>query len=473
MGNKFVRNYLYDMVYRVVIILLPLLLTPYIARVIGPEGLGIYGFTSSVTVLFCVFAELGTATYGVSSIARCMNNEDELSILYSELKIFRVICVFISYIMLLVFVLTYKKYTGFFLINSMILIADAFDISWYLEGIENFKTLSVRNICVRIVSAISIFIFVKHQDDLDRYIFILALASLLGNIFVLIQIKQKRVRFWKCNIKRHIKPMLFYALPQFAIYINATLDKSILGFLSIDSSSVAFYSQPERIIQVAQSILTSLGFVLFPRISKLVSESKLENAKNMIYKVASIVALVGVPVMLGIIITADIFIPVFLGDGYEESIHILRIYAPIIFIQGMRAVVCTPLFLPLKRGKSYNISVIVCVFINITLDIILIPVYGAMGATFATVFSELVVLIVQLWFLRDIINLKRIVKIVTRYFMAYVGMSVIVILVKRTSVNGFIGLIALAVSGILSYMAILFLLYRKDIINLLMCLKIK
>lgn len=178
MKDSLVKNYLYDISYRVVIMLLPLILTPYISRVIGPEGLGIYGFTSSIITLFCVLSELGSATYAVNCVAKSRVDRQELLRVYKELRLFRVLAVVVCYILLILFIVFYSRYSMIFWINSIILIADAFDVSWYLEGIESFKILSTRNIFIRLCSAIAIFVFVKGKDDLALYVTILSSASL-------------------------------------------------------------------------------------------------------------------------------------------------------------------------------------------------------------------------------------------------------------------------------------------------------
>ena len=462
MKNSLVKNYIYDMSYRLVLIIVPLILTPYTARVVGAKGLGIYGFTSSIITLLCVFAELGTATYTVNLISKSRNDMDKLSFLYSEFRYFRCATVLFCYFILSIFLIIYKKYEIAFLINSFVLFADFFDISWFLEGNEDFRILSLRNIFIKLLTTILIFIFVRSPRDIFLYIGILSISNVIGNISVLIKKGMPLKKFNTCNIKRHVRPMFFYSLPQFAVYINAVLDKALLGFLVSDTSLVAFYSQPERVIQIGQSILSSLGYVLFPRISLLIGENKKKEAEELIYRVCFVIGLIAIPMVIGLIGTSDIFIPVFLGEGYNRCILILIFFAPIIFIQGIRAVVCTPLFIPFGLGNKYNLSVLISAVMNIVLDIALIPFFQEKGAVVATIMSELFTLCIQFIFLRKHISVYKVLKNSCRYTWGYFFLIMNLILLRQFVRCNVMGLIILIISSIFVYFLAIVIFYRKD-----------
>ena len=69
------RNYIYNMVYQVLILILPFITTPYLSRVLGAEGIGIYSYTYAIVTYFILFGSLGIALYGQREIAYAQENK--------------------------------------------------------------------------------------------------------------------------------------------------------------------------------------------------------------------------------------------------------------------------------------------------------------------------------------------------------------------------------------------------------------
>ena len=75
METKSIRkNFLYNMVYQVLILILPIITTPYISRALGAEAVGIYSFTVSIVTYFTLFGTLGVLMYGQREIAYARDN---------------------------------------------------------------------------------------------------------------------------------------------------------------------------------------------------------------------------------------------------------------------------------------------------------------------------------------------------------------------------------------------------------------
>ena len=174
------KNYIYNMVYQVLILILPLITTPYLSRVLGAEGIGIYGYTYSIVTYFILFGSLGVAMYGQREIAYAQENVEARKKVFIEIIIFRFITIALAAVAYFFLFMNGKEYQIYYQILLIELIAAAFDISWFFQGMEEFKRTVTRNVLVRICSVSLVFILVKTKEDLaagER------LANLLNILF--------------------------------------------------------------------------------------------------------------------------------------------------------------------------------------------------------------------------------------------------------------------------------------------------
>ena len=105
--------------------------------------------------------------------------------------------------------------------------------------------------------------------------------------------------------------------------------------------------------------------------------------------------------MFGIISIATHFVPIFYGPGYNKVIYLISVISPILVLVGLSNVTGTQYLLPTKQQNKYTLSVVVGAVVNFVLNLFLIRTYGAIGASIATVISELAVTITQFIFVRD------------------------------------------------------------------------
>ena len=176
------KNYFYNLFYQILVIVMPLITTPYLSRVLGAESIGIYSYTLSIATYFILFGTLGISMYGQREIAYVQDDEKKRSIVFWEIVLLKAITMTIS---MLIFWFTYGmygEYKIYYRILIIELISQCIDISWFFQGIEEFKKTVIRNSIVKLIFAVCIFIFVKSPNDLIKYIVIIAGANLFGNL---------------------------------------------------------------------------------------------------------------------------------------------------------------------------------------------------------------------------------------------------------------------------------------------------
>lgn len=391
--------------------ILPLITVPYISRVLKPEGVGTFAYTNSIVQYFILFGMLGIGIYGNKMVAMARDNKEHLSKTFFSIYFLQLLLTSISLIGYLIFVIFFfHEYKMIALLQAIALLATVIDCSWFFSGLEQFKKIVTRNIIVKVFSLIAIFMFVKNPDDLIIYTIIMGLSTFIGQLVMWLYVKEyvESVKIKFIDIINHIKPTLVYFLPQVAVQVYFVLDKTMLGILS-GSSEVGIYDYADKILKIALAVVTSLGTVMLPRMANTYAKGDWAKANNYITKSLEFSTLIAIPIMFGIAGIAKEFIPWFLGEEFNRSASVLFILSPAIFLMAWGGVFGTQYLVPLGKMREYTISLYMGAVVNLIVNFILIRPYGAIGAAIGTLCAEFAVILVQVFFIRDQINIKKVV----------------------------------------------------------------
>ena len=463
------KNYIYNLAYQILIIILPVITTPYISRILGVENIGIYSYTLSISAFFILFGSLGIALYGKREIAYLQKDKKKYTIAFWEILILRVITMSIS---LIVFCFTFVRngdYQNYFKILILEIIANCIDISWFFQGLEEFKKTVIRNMLVKLISVICIFTFVKTKQDLTKYFIIYVMSILLGNGSLWLYLPRflEKIKIKELHIKKHLKPTISLFLPQIAVEVYTILDRTMIGLIINDKSEVGFYDQSQKITKMLLTLITSLGTVMLPRIANNFANGKKKKIVKYMRKSFNMVFFLSFPMIFGIISVSAIFVPKFFGEGYDKVAVIMNVISPIIIFIGLSNVVGTQFLLPTKRQKEYTISVVCGAIVNFIINISLIWKYGAIGASIGTVIAEFMVTAVQMYFVRKDFNIWKIVKSSKNYLMASLIMFVICLVIRSIVRKPYFSMALQVIIGMISYLTILLVLEDKFIYDII------
>ena len=408
------------MIYQVLILVLPLVTTPYLSRVLGAEGIGKYGYTYAVVTYFILFGSLGVAMYGQREIAYAQENIEARKKTFIEIVLFRFVTIAIATVFYYFFFIKGAEYQIYYQILLLELIAAAFDISWFFQGMEEFKRTVTRNVLVRICSVSLVFILVKTKEDLAKFTLIYSLADLIGNLSLWLYVPKyvKGVKVKNINAFRHLPQIILLFIPQIANQIYKILDTTMIGALVADKAETGYYEQGQKVIRLLLTVVTSLGVVMVPRMASTFMSGDNEKIKDYLKMSFRFVFFLAFPIMFGITSIAASFVPVFFGEGYDKVVILISIISPILLLMGMANVLGTQYLLPTKRQKEYTISVLIGLIVNFILNYILIKQYASIGASIATVISELVVVVIQYQYIKKDINFKTLLNLAWKYLVA-------------------------------------------------------
>ena len=458
-------NYIYNLIYQMVVVLVPLLITPYLTRVLGATELGIYSFTYSIATIFFLFAALGINTYGQREIAFVQDDIDKRSNIFWELIIIRAVSTFLSLALLFIFSFVTYRYSIYYQIFGLYVFANLFDITWFYQGIEDFKAVSIRNIIVKFLFLISVFVFVKTKDDLWIYILLFSLSTLVTNASFWFKLKDlvKKVPFKTLEIRRHMKPVLLLFIPQVASLLYTVFDKTMIGMIVPDVKEVNFYEQASYIDKTILMLIITIGTVMASRMAQAFINDDKKLMKSYMLEIINFVWLFGSALMFGVAAVIRNVVPWFYGPEYSSVVYLVYIMSPLIIIIGLNNVIGIQYLIPTKRQNKYVCAIVIGSIINIIINLFLLNLIGTVGAAISSVVAETVILLIELASVKDLIKLSDIIKIGYKYLIYGLIMFVITYFSGNIFGPTIYGVLFQILVGGLTYLFILFITKDKFI----------
>ncbi|MDM0929498.1 flippase [Clostridium perfringens] len=454
------KNFLYNAIYQIFMILLPIITVPYVSRVLGPSGVGLYSYTGSYAQYFVLVGMIGVSLYGNRQVAYNKNNKEKLSKEFWNiygLQFLTTLISFSSYIVIFVIINSSNKIM--YLVQSIVVLTTIFDISWFFIGYEDMRSVVFRNTIVKIIGVLSIFIFVRKPEDVIKYAFIMVMSNFIGQIIMWFNIKDKVYKY-KPNIKesiKHLKPALSLFISQLAIQIYTLLDKTMLGFMT-GVYEVGLYENSQKTIKLSLTLITSLGVVMLPRMSALHSQGKKDEFNKLIYKAFSFVNFMVFPMVLGLIAISNTFSLWFYGESFNGIGFLLKIGSMLMIFIGWSNILGIQVMLPMKKERQFTISVTIGAIVNFILNLFLIKEFQANGTTLASVIAEFSVTATQAYFLKELIDIKSIFKSIIKPLIGSIIMFIaLIFIIPMFRIGVFWTLIEVAIGGII-YLVVMYVL---------------
>lgn len=449
------KNFLYNVVYQVFIFIIPLISTPYVSRVLGADNIGIYSYTYSIVYYFMLATMLGINNYGAREIAKIFTLKSKEKLSYSfcsmyYLQLFMGIVMLIGYNVLSIF--CFHEYNKIFLVQNLFLISAILDINWLFFGLEKFKVTITRNIIIKLISLILIFIFVRGREDLIIYTLILSFTTLISQVYLWL-VARKHISLVKVKLKdvcSNLKPCAILFIPVIAYSIYRVMDKTMLGAIS-GTTALGYYENAEKLINIPICFINALGTVMLPSMSKISDEDEVAKKTLQSFKLSLCFI---IPMFFGILAIGNPFSLVFFGNEFEESGIILNYLAITIIFSAISNIVRTNLLIPRGKDKIYVTSTVIGAVINFGINLLLIPKFSYIGACIGTILAEFSVMLYQLIYVKKYINAYEIFKIFGEYLIKSLIMFIVIILVGMYIKNDFVRIIVQVVVAVIIYFAL-------------------
>lgn len=401
-------NFIMNIILTMSSFIFPLITFPYVSRILLPEGTGRVAFATALITYFNMFAQLGIPVYGIRACAAVRDDRERLTRTAQELLTINLVMSVLAYIALayaLIYMPRLWEDRTLYIIVSFTIILSAIGMEWLYKALEQYTYITVRSVIFKFVALIAMFVLIHKKEDYAIYGAISIFAASASNIFNFINVHKyiDLKPIGNYNFKRHFKPVAVFFAMSCATTIYTNLDNVMLGFMTTDID-VGYYNAAVKIKTILVSIVTSLGTVLLPRASYYIENGLVDEFKRISKKALNFVFVIAVPMMVYFMIFAKNGIYFLSGNEYSGSIIPMQVIMPTLLFIGITNILGIQILIPLGKEKYVLISEIAGAIVDLTVNIILIPMMASTGAAVGTLVAEAVVLIVQLLALRTAIK---------------------------------------------------------------------
>lgn len=419
MKNSVLRNYIYNLSYQILTLITPFITTPYLSRVLGPDGIGLYSYTTSIVSYFILLASMGVSDYAQREIAYHQNDRYIQSRTFFEVLGIRNVLVVISLVSYYLFLTQVESDHTIYWIQAINIIAVLFDITWFFQGLEEFGKIVARNFIVRIINIVAIFVFIHDSSDLNLYIFLIGFMNVVSGLSIWFYLPKYLVHVERRDIRpfRNFLIIVQLFLPQIAIQIYTVLDKTMIGVITASPAQNGYYEQAEKIVKMTLMVVTSLGTVMIPRIASSYANGDVAMIRHYIMRSYRFVWLIALPMMFGLIGIIDQVIPWFFGPGYGPVGILVKIFTGLLLAIGINNVTGVQFLIPINKQNIFTLTVLIGAILNFVLNLVLIPIFMSLGAAIASVTAETAIALVQFYFVKKYFSLIDVLSISKKYFL--------------------------------------------------------
>ena len=433
MNHKIVKNYIFTLMYQLLVLLVPLITAPYLARTLGPEGTGAYGYVYSMTSIINTLVLLGVYNYGNRQIAYVRDDCKKMSEVFWQIMSIRLMLAIFGTIIYFGVVFFVKKYVVLFVLYYTFLLANFIDPTWLYVGVEDMKWEVIKNAITKVLAVLGIFIFVKNTDDLPAYVFIQGFSVLLSNILSYSQLKRYISRFKLdfSRIKEDLVGSVMLFLPSIAATIYTQCDKVMIELITGNSSQVAFYDYSEKIVTIPLTFITALSTVMMPRIANEFKKGNNAKIQNLLISAARFSMFIAIPMTVGLMSVASKLVPWYLGESFAPTISAIVLISPIVISNTLTGISGGQYFTATNQMKVLILSQFFAAVANVLINAILIPVYGFYGAAVATLITSFSCAIIQYVYLFRQVRLPGVLRSALKYAVFSLIMYIAIYLVTH------------------------------------------
>lgn len=424
-------NYILNTAYQVLTLITPLITAPYISRVLGADGVGVYSYTSAVVAFFALFAILGTTVYGQRTIAQCRDDKAARSKNFWEIELLSLLSTAVCLAAWFIFILISPEYKFIFFILTIELLSKGFDISWFYAGLERFSFIVIRNTVIKLVGILLLFLLVKRSDQVWIYIAILSVSNFLGNVSMWLPLRKlvSKIKLRDVQMKEHFRQTMIYFVPTIAASVYTYLDKVMIGWFTEGTSENGYYEQANRIIKIGYTVLISLNTVMSSRMSYLFALNKEKEIKNKLENALAFIITLGLPVVCGISCIASNFVPWFFGEGFDKVVLLMILSSPLVVILSMHNFLSSQYLVPSGQRARSTKGVFIGAGVNFCFNLLLVPFLQSVGAVIATLIAETSICVVYFYMSKDFVSPKLILKYLPKQLLAAEAMSAVVLVI--------------------------------------------
>lgn len=377
-------NFLSLVVLQGINYLVPLIVFPYLVRVLGIDGFGLYSFIVAVIMYGVMLSDYGFDLSATRLISLHSGNKHKIDEIFSTVMIikFGISLLYLLVLTLLIlFVYKFSQNASMYYIAYGLVIGQVLFPVWFFQGMEKMRYITILNALAKFIFTVLIFIYVHTPDDIYLVLLFNALGAIVaGAVALYISIKHFDISFYLPTFKQikfYLKDGWYIFTSRIAVELYVTSNVIILGFFA-NNAIVGYYSIVEKIVRAVGSMLEPLTRAVFPYLAKVYESSHELFFKRNIQLFFLILSIM-LPMALVVYFNAPWILAVVSGETPNElMITLLKIFSFILvfYLYGHQF---TNILVTLGETKLLNTVVIIAGILNVTLAPIVIYLFGVVG----------------------------------------------------------------------------------------------
>lgn len=385
--------------------ILPLITLPYLVRVLGPEKYGSIAFATAFVTYFQWLTDYGFNLSSTREISLNKDDKNKISTIFSSVMVIKFSLLVLSFIILSVVVFSFTKFRSDWLIYFFafgMVVGNVLFPTWFFQGMEKMKYITVLNIIAKVIFTILIFVFIREASD---YLYVLLINSagmiLVGIIAIIIVYNDFGIKLKipkTHEIKQQLKDGWHVFISTVSISLYTTSNSFILGLLT-NNTFVGYYAAGESIVTAIMGLWTPVSQTLYPYFSRLHSESK-ELAKKHLRKILIYTSFITFTLSVLFSLSAPFIVKIILGSNYTASIIIVQILVFILFAIGINNIMGIQGLVAFGYSNVFSKIVVFAGLVHLVIIITLIYLFGYVGAAVAVVNTEIVIAIIEYFAIR-------------------------------------------------------------------------
>lgn len=392
----------------------PLLILPYLVRIVGVENYGKIVFAETIMLYFTIFTNYGFVYSGTSQISIFRNIDYRINKIFSTILLIRFFFLLICFGLLIIFLYLFidvKQEYKLYIYSFGIVIGESIVPSWLFQGKEKMKYLIIIQLISKLIYTIFIILFITKKE----YYYLVNLFNSIGYIFAAIISIFISIRYFKIkiifpkwvDILYQLKNGYHIFITTFGIQLYRNSSLFLLGIITQNNYYVGIYSAAEKIIKSIQICIQPMAESLYPNLTHRFSNHSFNDNIKTLFTILKYYSVILFIFSILLFVFSPFLIKLIFGNDFYYSSINLRIMSFVLLFGGLNYFIGIIGFLNLGYKKQYTFFVFISAFSSIIIAWILIPFYNAIGSSIAFLSGELLLVLFVILFLIIEINRKK------------------------------------------------------------------
>lgn len=371
---------------------MPLLTLPYLVNVLGAESFGLVMFAQALTQYFIAIVDYGFNFSATREIALNKNNAAKVSEIFCAVLLLKTLLCFLSVIILIVVVFSVERFSSFpaiYFLSFITVLGNVLFPTWFFQGLEKMKYITLVNLSSKISSTIFIFIFIHNPEHILLVPLIYGISSIVPSVISLLYVpKLLPLALVLPSYKMLVSQLrsgkfVFFASISSSLY--SVSNTFLLGFL-FNNTYAGYYSFAEKIIRACTSLFIPLNNALYPYMSIKMQDSPYDGwriIRKIMFTIIFIATLGSLFIYFG-----SNFLVLIVKEEFYPSIVVLKILSPLLIIVAVTNLIGFQILFTTGLEKKYLLSTIIAGLLNLLFCFILSPILLYQSAAVSLLIAE-------------------------------------------------------------------------------------